>query len=199
MARSPGRSSSTVVPEAASYIFFLALLAMVAGGVAALRGPAMGPLAALVASPALVHEVPAWYADVPLACYLAGAVVFALLEQPVIAGISWAASRCGPSTKERCSCLYSRLRCWCFGGGVSGRLRWGQFRCLRCSSCFKGALARGNGSSLLAVSLPGAKQRLSTWSPYGTIARAFEREFANLGLGWYHPLVPGGGSAGVSL
>ena len=82
-----GRSSSTVVLKAASYIFFLALLAMVAGGVAALRGPAMGPLAALVASPALVHEVPAWYADVPLACYLAGAVVFALLEQPAIAGI----------------------------------------------------------------------------------------------------------------
>lgn len=69
-----GHSASSLAPQAASYAFFLALIALVAGGVAALRGPVLGLLAALAlaASPALVHEVPAQYADVPLGLLLRG-------------------------------------------------------------------------------------------------------------------------------
>ena len=84
-----GRSLTTAVPATVSGVFFLALLALVGGSVAALRGPTLGLLAALslAATPAVLHEVPAEYADVPLACYMAGAIAFALLDRPVLAGI----------------------------------------------------------------------------------------------------------------
>jgi hypothetical protein len=191
-----GRSISSAVPEAASYVFFVALLAMVAGGVAALRGPMLGLLAALalVASPALVHEVPAQYADVPLACYIAGAVVFALLEQPAVSGILagfalW--------TKDE-----GALFVIVFGAALlvfRPRSLWkaaaGALPAVALLLLFKEGPARGNASSLLAASLPGAWQRVTTWSRYGTIAAAFGREVANLGVGWYHPILPLGALA----
>ncbi len=76
------------VPAATSYIFFLSLIAMVGGGIMALRGMALGLAAALVlaCTPALLREVPAQYADVPVACYMAGALVFVLLDRPWMAG-----------------------------------------------------------------------------------------------------------------
>jgi hypothetical protein len=194
-----GRSISTAAPEAASYVFFLALLAMVAGGVAALRGPALGLLAALAlaASPALVHEVPAQYADVPLACYLAGAMVFALVEQPAIAGILAGFALWTKDEGElflivfaAALMIFRRRSLW--------KAAVGALPAVALLLLFKEGLARGNVPSLLASSLPGAWQRLATWSRYGTIAAAFGREFANLGVGWYHPILPLG-TAAVAL
>jgi hypothetical protein len=172
---------------------------MVTGGVAALRGPALGLLAALVlvASPALVHEVPAQYADVPLACYLAGAMVFALLEQPVIAGILagfalWTKDE-GALFLVVFAAALMMFRRRSFWKAAAGALPAVALLLL-----FKEGLARGNPSSLLAASLPGAWQRLAAWSRYGTIAAAFGRELANLGVGWYHPILPLG-TAAVAL
>jgi len=191
-----GRSISSVVPEAASYIFFLALLAMVAGGLTALRGPALGLLATLtlVASPALVHEVPAQYADVPLACYLAGAVVFALLEQPAISGIL-AGFALWTKDEGALFLIVFAAALLVFRRRSFWKTAVGALPLVVLLLLFKEGLARGNASSLLAASLPGAWQRLSTLSRYGTIAVAFGREFANLGIAWYHPLVPLGAAA----
>src|SRR5262249_1716831 len=70
------------VPIATSYICWLALVTLVAGGVSALRGRTLGLLAGLVVatSPAVLHQVPTQLADVPLAAYCAGAVIFLLLD-----------------------------------------------------------------------------------------------------------------------
>jgi hypothetical protein len=191
-----GRSISTAVPEAASYIFFLALLAMMAGGVAALRGPVLGLLSALAlaASPALVHEVPAQYADVPLACYIAGAVVFALLEQPAIAGIL-AGFALWTKDEGALFLIVFAAALLVFRRRMFWRAAVGALPVLALFLLFKEGLARGNASSLLTASLPGAWQRLNTLSRYGTIAAAFGREFANFGVGWYHPLLPLGAAS----
>jgi len=186
-----GRSISSVVPEGASYVFFLALLAMVAGGVAALRGPMLGLLAvlALVASPALVHEVPAQYADVPLACYIAGAVVFAVLEQPAVAGIL-AGFALWTKDEGALFLIVFAAALLVFRRRSFWKAAAGALPAVALVLLFREGLARGNASSLLAASLPGASQRLIAWSRYGTIAAAFAREFANLGVGWYHPVLP---------
>src|SRR6202008_158625 len=77
------------IPMTIGYLFFLSLLAMVTGGIAMLRGAVAGLIAGLTlpCSTPRVLEVPAQYADVPIAAYLAGALIFALLDKPVWAGV----------------------------------------------------------------------------------------------------------------
>jgi len=74
---------------AVSFLFFAALIAMVTGGLAFSRGPLAGLVAglALASSGALLHEVPSQYADIPLATYLAGALIFILVDRPAFAGV----------------------------------------------------------------------------------------------------------------
>src|SRR5437899_5932982 len=76
-------------PIAASYLFFLALLALLTGGLAAYRGPSTGLLAglALLGAPAVLREAASQYADVPMACYMAAAMTLALLDRPLLAGL----------------------------------------------------------------------------------------------------------------
>jgi len=71
------------------YLFFLALLSTITGGIAGLRGAVPGVLAGLclMGVPAVLTEVPSQYADVPLACFMAGAALFALLDCPAMAGV----------------------------------------------------------------------------------------------------------------
>ena len=57
------------------------------------------------------------------------------------------------------------------------------------AAVFKIFLARGN-SSLLSTSLAGAGPRLADLSRYGLTLAAFARKFADLGAGWYHPILP---------
>ncbi len=82
-------SMTEAAPMAVSYLFFLALLAMLIGGVSAWRSPGLGLLAGLVllGSPMFLNEVIAEYADVPLACYFAGATLFVVLDRPILAGL----------------------------------------------------------------------------------------------------------------
>jgi hypothetical protein len=185
-----GRSFTTAVPAAVSGVFFLALLALVGGSVAALRGPTLGLLAALslAASPALLHEVPAEYADVPLACYIAGAIAFALLDRPVLAGIlaglaAW--------TKDEgllflavflaATALFRRRAVL---SAIAGALP-----AVAVVVLFKTVLSRGN-PSLLSTSLAGAGHRLADVGRYGTVIAAFGREFLAMASGWYHPVWP---------
>jgi hypothetical protein len=183
-------SFSTAVPEATSYAFFLALIALVAGGMAALRGPMLGLLAALVlaSTPALLHQVPNQYADVPMACYFAGAIVFALLDRPILAGIF---AGCAAWTKDEGVLFLALLLT------VTAALKRraalatlaGAAPAAALVVIFKTWLARGN-AGLLSTSLPGAGKRLADVGRYGITIAAFDREFAGLGVGWYHPILP---------
>jgi hypothetical protein len=185
-----GHSVSIVVPAATSYVFFLALLALVAGGVTLLHGPTLGLLAALslASAPPLLREVPAQYADVPLAAYIAGAILFALLDRPVLAGIfagfaAW--------TKDEgllflilflaATAVFRRRAAL---AAIAGALPAGAL-----VIGFKVLLTRGN-SSLLSVSLPGAGHRIFDMGRYGTVLAAFGREFIGMASGWYHPILP---------
>jgi hypothetical protein len=183
-------SFSTVVPAATSYVFFLALIALVAGGMAALRGPTLGMLAALVlaSTPALLHQVPNQYADVPLACYFAGAIVFALLDRPILAGIF---AGCAAWTKDEgvlfLVVLLVITAAWKRRTAVATLA--GAAPAAALAIVFKTWLARGN-AGLLSTSLPGAGKRLADAGRYGATMAAFGREFAHMGVGWYHPILP---------
>jgi hypothetical protein len=135
-----------------------------------------------------LREVPAQYADVPLACYLAGAIVLALLDRGILAGIfagfaAW--------TKDE-GLLFLVLflpaiaifRPRALRVSISGALLPAAL-----VGCFKALLVRGS-SSLLAMSLPGALHRIFDPARYGTVLAAFGREFLNMGAGWYHPILP---------
>jgi hypothetical protein len=184
-------SFSLLVPQAAGYIFFLALLALVAGGVASLRGPALGTLAALLlaASPALIHEVPAQYADVPLACYFAGAAVFALLDEPILAGVL-AGFAAWTKDEGALFLVVFAAAILIFRRNALAKIAVGAVPGIVLLLVFKLGLAHGSHSSLVASSLPGAAQRVGESGRYGAILAAFGRELAGLGTGWYHPVLP---------
>ncbi len=179
-------SLSTAAPAAASYLFFLGLVAITAGAVAVLAAPSLGALAALAlaATPALVHEVSAQYADVPLACYFAGAAAFALLDQPVAAGIL-----AGFAAWTKDEGLLFLVLFFAAAACLRPKLLWA----LLCAAApvtllvafYKAVLARGT-PSLLGASVPGAGHRLADVSRYGTILAAFAREF--IGSAWYYPI-----------
>jgi hypothetical protein len=185
-----GSSSSAAVPAATSYIFFLALIALVAGGMAALRGAALGLLAALTlaSTPALLHQVPNQYADIPLACYIAGAIVFALLDRPRLAGIF---AGCAAWTKDEgllfLVVLLAVTAAWKRRATLAAAAGALPFALL--AIVFKTWLARGS-TSLLSTSVPAAAQRLADAGRYGATMAAFGREFASMGAGWYHPILP---------
>ena len=184
-------STTPAVPQAVSYLFFLSLLAVAAGGVAALRSPALGALAALIlaSTPSLVHEVPAQYADVPLACYFAGAVVLALLDQPMAAGI-FAAFAAWTKDEGALFLLLFAAAILIFRRHLFRRAAAGALPVFLLLLVFKEGLASGTSTSLMATSLPGLATRLADAHRYTTILAAFGREVVNMGVGWYHPILP---------
>jgi hypothetical protein len=181
---------SSTAPMATSYVFFLSLVSLVASGVAVLRGPALAGLAALVllASPSLVREVPAQYADIPLACYLAGAIVFALLDRPIVAG------------------LFAGFASWTKDEGLLFLIVFlAAMAVFRKRAVLPAAAAAAPTVALLlffktvltAFSAPqlsagatGGAERVIDVTRYGTIAAAFGRELINMRAGWFHPVMP---------
>jgi hypothetical protein len=185
-----GRSFTTAVPATVSGVFFLAMLALVGGSVAVLRGPTLGLLAALslAATPALLHEVPTEYADVPLACYIAGAIAFTLLDRPVLAGVlaglaAWTKDE-GLLFLAAFLAATALFRRRAVLAAIAGALP-----AVAVIALFKIVLARGN-SSLLSSSLAGVGHRLADVGRYGTVIAAFGREFLAMASGWYHPILP---------
>lgn len=181
---------SPAAPIATAYVFLLALLAMVAGGVAVLRGPVGGLLAGLCLTgvPTLLHEVPSQYADIPLACFLAGAVLAALLDRPALAG---ALAGCAAWTKDE-GILFvlvlaaamalvkrPRLARFCVGAAPAAAL----------VLVFKLAMARAPHTLMSGVP-GGLAHRLVDLSRYRTAAWAMLREIFTWNVGWYHPLLP---------
>ena len=183
-------STSDAAPIATGYLFFLALLAVLVGGVAVWRGRALGIAAGLIllGSPSLLHEAPSQYADIPLACYFAGAILFALLDRPWMAG------------------LFAGLAAWTKDEGALfllvflaavAILRGGRLRAAAAGALpgallltiFKFALAPrastffGQGGSAMAA-------RLFDSVRIGQTLTGFGHEVSAMGVQWYHPALP---------
>jgi hypothetical protein len=185
-----GHSISTAVPIAVSCIFFLALISLVSGGVAAWRSGTLGLLLglSLAATPTLVHAVPDQYADIPLACYFAGALVLALLDRPVLAGLM---AGLAAWTKDE-GLLFAAVflvAAVLFRRAHFPRLFAGAAVGGAAAVFFKAVLARGT-TSLLGGSVPTLVQHLSDPARYRQVAGAMGSEFIALASGWYHPILP---------
>jgi hypothetical protein len=183
-------SMSAAVPIAVSCFFFLALISLAVGGVAAWHSRSLGLLLglSLVATPTLAHVVSDQYADIPLACYFAGALVLTLLDRPLLAGLlaglaAW--------TKDEgllfavvflaAAAVFRRPQ---LTGLLAGTALGGATAVF-----FKAILARGT-ASLLNASLPSLAQHLSDPARYRQVVGAMGAEFTNMTAGWYHPILP---------
>jgi hypothetical protein len=87
-----GGAVDTFAPIATALIFFAALIALLIGAVALLRGSASALLAGLVilSTTSLLIWAPAQYADIPLALFYMGALALLFLETLPTAGGRWA-------------------------------------------------------------------------------------------------------------
>jgi len=185
-----GHTLSDTVPIAVSCLYFLALISVATGGMAAWRSGPLGLLLgfSLAATPTLVHVVPDQYADIPLVCYFTGALMLAFLERPVLAGLlaglaAWTKDEgllfvavfLAAATIFRRQQLLRLLAGAALGGAVA--------------VFFKIILARGN-ASLLSASLPLLGQHLSDPARYRQVVVAMGAGFTNMAVGWYHPILP---------
>jgi hypothetical protein len=183
-------STTEAAPMAVSYLFFLALLAVLTGGVAVWRSRVLGLLAglALLGAPMFLHEVISQYSDVALACYFAGAMVFALLDRPLIAGIfaglaAW--------TKDE-GTLYvvvflaavALLRRRQFLRAAIGAIPLAALTLI-----FKFMLAP-RASTFFGQSISVMAGHLVDPGRIGQVLGEFAHEVGALGIGWYHPILP---------
>jgi hypothetical protein len=177
-------SITDAAPVATSYMFFLGLIATLTGGIAVWRSRTLGLLCglALLGSPHFLREVPTQYADVPLACYFAAAIMFALIDRPQLAGLfagfaAW--------TKDEgllflvvfiaAIAILSRAQLWRTAAGAIPGAALAVF--------FKLALAPHISAYLGA----GASIHLSR---LGQVLGAMAREVGAMTSGWYHPILP---------
>ncbi len=183
-------SLSQAVPVATSYGFFLALIALAAGGLTVLRGPTLGLLGALVlaATPSLLHEVPTQYADVPLACYFAAAMVFALLDRPVLTGI-FAGLAAWTKDEGLLILIVVLVAIAVFRRRALLPALAGALPVAAMVAAFKLLLSTG-GAPQLSTNPAAAGHQLADVARLGTVATAFAREFVAIGAGWYHPVLP---------
>jgi hypothetical protein len=185
-----GHSIDEAVPIATAYLFFLALLAIGIGGVTVLRGASLGLLFGLLlaGTPALLHEVPAQYADVPLACYFLGALVLAMSGRPLWAGLF--AGMAAWTKDEGLLFLVVFLALMAaFRRKEIGRVLAGAAPVGLIVALFKLVLARGT-HSLVAESSAGVLPRLMDPTRYLTVISGFVRGMAGWGSAGYHPILP---------
>jgi hypothetical protein len=185
-----GHSMLTAVPIATSYLFLWALVAMATGGMAVLRSQSLGLLLGLglLGTPTILHEVPSQYADIPLACYLAGALVLMLLDRPMLAGVL--ASMAAWTKDEGIAFLAVLfLATIVFKRGQAMNLAAGALPIGILVLVFKTVLVRG-APSILGRSESGLFQKVGDIGRYGKVIAAFASEFADMASGWYHPILP---------
>lgn len=183
-------TSTPAAPAVAGMLFWTALLAMGVGGLALLRGTTLALLfgCAFAAAPVFLGEVASQYADVPLACYMAGAVMLALLGRPTAAG------------------LFAGLAAWTKDEGLlfavaflamAALFRRGWLRAAASAAPLIGLalwfklVVAGSSSSTLALSLPGLYRNAADPARYWPVLAAFAARVREMSLGgWYHPLFP---------
>jgi hypothetical protein len=185
-----GGTEPEAVPMTAAYLYYLALCAIAVGGVARVRSPALGLLfgAVLAGTPVLVHEATTQYADVPLACYMLGAVLLAAADQPILAG------------------LFAGFAAWTKDEGllflavfliVMALLRRtnvlraaiGAAAPLALVLAFKLVLAHGT-ASLPARAAAGMGARLADFHRYTFALGSLAGAFVAMGANFYHPIYP---------
>ena len=183
-------AAAPLAPIATGYVFFLALIAIGTGGLAALSSGSMGLLFGLIAasSPFLLREVPAQYADIPLACFFAGAVMLMLLDRPALAGLlaSFAAW-----TKDE-GLLFLAV----FLLAVALPRRKAIMRAIAGAApagalvlVFKLALAHG-ANFLVSQGSGSLASKLLDPHRYASVLGAIPPGLWDLGSGWYHPILP---------
>jgi hypothetical protein len=183
-------SIADAAPIATSYLFFLATIALLTGGLAASRSPSLGLLCGLVliGSPSFLHEAPTQYADIPLACYFAGATMLLLLDEPLIAG------------------LFAGFAAWTKDEGILFLAVFlAAIVTLRHKQIWRVAAGAVPGAALTAVFKLALAPRISIAvgggasaivhraidpGRIGQVLGAFAHEFGAMGVGWYHPILP---------
>jgi hypothetical protein len=183
-------SIAEAAPIATSYAFFIALIAILTGGLAAWRSGSLGLLCGLVllGSPTFLQEVSSQYADIPLACYSAGATMLLLLDRPLMAGLfaglaAW--------TKDEgvlflvvfltVVVILRRKQIWqAASGAIPGAAL---------TAIFKLALAP-RVSVVFGGGLSALVRRAADPGRIGQAFSAFAHECRAMGLGWYHPILP---------
>ncbi len=174
------------IPMAIGYIFFLALIAMVTGGVAIVRGATAGLIAGLTlaCTASIVLEVPSQYSDVPLAGYLAGALLLLLLNRPIWAGVF---AGCAAWTKDE-----GAMFCAIFLIVIAIFRRRDLVRVI--AGIAPAGIVYAGFKLFLAPHLsvmfgPGSFSRFSDASRWGIILKGIGSQFISLGAGWIHPIL----------
>ncbi len=184
-----GNEISETVPMVTSYVFFLSLIAIVTGGIAILRGGALGLLCGLflAGTPSLLVEVPSQYADIPLTAYYAAALLFLLLDKPVVAGVF---ASFAVWTKEEgylfLLVLFGMMALWRRSRMLQVAI--GALPLFLLALVFKLGIA--NASSIVSVSNHGIASRLFAPDRYVSVLGSFFGQFWNMHLGFYHPIMP---------
>ncbi len=180
-----------IAPIAIGYLFFLALIAVVTGGVAIARGALAGLVAGLTlaSTGALLHEVPSQYADVPLAAYLACSVVFLLIDRPIWAGVfagfaAW--------TKDE-----GALFCVVLAILLASSYEWNRTRRRDLPRVILGMLPGALTFGLFKVFLAphgtaqfsaGALSRFANMGRWEVVLAGVGNQIVSLGAGWLHPV-----------
>jgi hypothetical protein len=176
-----GSLGESMVPIATSLLFFIGLLALGIGILSIERSPSIGLAFGLVlaASPSLLHEVPAQYADVPIAYYFAAAVAMALLNRPLLAGVF---AGLAAFTKNEGFVFVAVLVL------AMTAAKKGPELILAAAAPFVAL------SAFVKYVLAAGAQTVETGNAntteIGAIVSGFMNEFVNLGAGLYHPLLP---------
>jgi hypothetical protein len=174
-------SASQFTPIATGLLFFAGMVAMGVGALAVWRSPSLGLAFGVVlcASPSLLHEVPAQYADIPLAYYFVGAIAMMLLDRPMLAG---AFAGLATFTKNEGAVFLVLLLI-----AVAVRKR-GIGRFVSAAAPF--AILTAVFHFVLAAGVADRGAGAANTSRVGEIISGFFTEFINLGAGFYHPLLP---------
>jgi hypothetical protein len=189
-------SSGAAVPDAAvpitiAYLFFLSLIAVVTAGIAIARGPLAGLIAGLTlaGTSALLHEVPSQYADVPMAAYLACAVVFLLIDRPIWAGV-FAGFAAWTKDEGALFCVIfvflAAIFCWFDKPRRRDpfRLVLGMLPGALMFWLFKVFLAPRSTAQLTG----GALSRFASAGRWGVVLAGVGSQIVSLGAGWLHPV-----------
>jgi hypothetical protein len=177
---------SDAVPIAIAYLFFLALMAAVTGGVAIARGRAAGLVAGLTlaSSAALLHEVPSQYADVPIAAYMACAAVFTLLNRPIWAGV-FAGFAAWTKDEGALYCVLLLALLAIFRRRDAPRAILGMLPGALIFGVFKWFLA----PHVTAQFGAGTIARLTDTGRWGVVLGGVTSQIVSLGGGWFHPIL----------
>jgi hypothetical protein len=176
---------SEVAPIAIGYTFFLALIGVVTGGLAIARGALTGLIAGLTlaTSGALLHEVPSQYADVPLAAYLACALIFLLIDRPIWAGV-FAGFAAWTKDEGALFCAVMIVLLAIFRPKYLLRTAMGMLP----GGVVFGAFKLFFAPHVTAQFGAGSLSRFANAGRWGVVLSGIGSQILSLGAGWFHPV-----------